>query len=145
MSRIVFLTKRSVFVVFFISTAINPLMAKMVTPTVIVKKQQKNSRIQQDVSNVLVQKGLEEKVAVSKVKKLFQACEDKLDKLSTLYNYPEIFGSKKSIHETLANYSLHGKSFNPNSFDSLKGLAQKNSIASLNKEQIELLHTLASS
>ena len=144
MLRITLLTKHSVFFVFLISNTVNPLLASAAQPISIVKNRQQRSSLYQDIINLLIQRGLDENVAVKKVKNLFKDSKTTSDNLSHLYNYPELFISKEKIDETLANYALHEKSFSASSYTSLIGLSQNILLQPLSNEQLDTVKHITS-
>lgn len=143
MLRITVLTKRSVFFVFLLSNTINPLLADTTLSASVVKEKLQNTSIYKDIANLLVEKGLDEKIATDKVKNLFKT-NSSSKKLALLYKNSELFASKEELNETFANYALYGKSFSADSYASLVGLAQKVSSKSLSKEQLDTISYIAS-
>ena len=138
-------TKRSMLFVLLVSNSVNPLLLALPQkPHPVVKNNRQALRISNEIKNILLNKGLDKEVAVSKVNKLFKNNRGKTNKLLDLCNNPEFSISKKNLNSTLSKYALHEKQLNLNSYSSLIGLVQSTKLQSLNKKQLDYISQITS-
>ena len=142
MIRITFFTKHTLLVILLASGTFNPLLALPLKKYSIVKKNQQNSNVSQKIQAILVDKGLDEEVALSKVNKLFK--NSNTDKLNHLYSSSNLSVSKENLNDALAKYALYEKNLDFNSYDSLLGLIQSTSLNRLNNKQLQYVKRIAS-
>ena len=142
MIRITFFTKNTLLVILLASTAANPLLALPLKKHTIVKKNQQNSNISQKIQTILINKGLDKEVALSKVNKLLKSCN--ADKLNYLYNSSDLSIPTENLNDALMKYALYEKSLDFNSYDSLIGLIQSASLSRLNNEELKYVRQIAS-
>ncbi|EDZ62473.1 hypothetical protein SMGD1_2823 [Sulfurimonas gotlandica GD1] len=138
-----FFSKRSVLLILLTSSAFNPLLALQHEPYSIVKNTLQISNVKIDIRNILIGKGLDKDIAISKTNKLFFNHKHTANTLSDLYNYPEIFISKEKLNDVLATYALYEKHLDLSSYNSLVSLAQTVSLQSLSTKHLNTLKHLA--
>jgi hypothetical protein len=144
MININFLTKRSLVIVFLVSNSCNPLLALPQNTNTTIENEQQSPSIYKDIQKILVSKGLENKTATDKLKKLLNNNQKSTaDKLLLLCN-DNLSVTKESLTEALSKYALFEKSLDLNSYGSIVGLLQSMSIFSLDKKQLEYVKKIAS-
>ncbi|MFT7005491.1 MAG: 5'-3' exonuclease [Sulfurimonas sp.] len=134
----IIIIKRTVLSVLLTTTLINPLYANQSKSNSLIEKKQKISTTQ-EIKNILVNKGLCEEVTDLRVSNLFKNNENKIDKLSHLYNNPYLSITKENLYSALSTYALYEKHLDLNSFSSVIGLIQSIKIQALDKEQLEYI------
>ncbi|WP_373035469.1 hypothetical protein [Sulfurimonas sp.] len=139
----IFFSKRSVLLILLTSSAFNPLLALHHEPYSIVKNALQISNVKIDIRNILMGKGLDKDIAISKTNKLFSNNKHTANTLSDLYNYPEIFISKEKLNDALAKYALYEKHLDLSSYNSIVSLAQAVSLQSLSSKHLNTLKHLA--
>ena len=139
MVKIFILTKRSIFLIFLVSNSINPLLASPLVSASSYQRYQRNI-LHVDIQNELIGRGLQEDVAILKVKKLFS--KDMSFKIAQLYKHPDLNLTKDKVLDALVKYALFDKSFDLNSYDSLLGFVQNIDI-SLSEKGLNALREIA--
>lgn len=141
----IFFSKRSVLFILLTGSAFNPLLALPNEPYLITKSTLQISSVEIDIRNILIGKGLDKDIAISKTKKLFSNNKYRANSIFDLYNYPEIFISKEKLNDALAKYALYEKHLDLSSYKSLVSLAQTVSLKSLSSKHLNTLKYLATS
>lgn len=124
MAKISILTKRSVFLIFLVSSAANPLFASTIYIYSASERYQEAPITHNDIQNVLISKGLENSVAIKKSQTVLKSSQNSYSKLTHLSHNPKLGLSKKKIIEAFAKYALFDKECDLNSYDSLVGFVQ---------------------
>ena len=133
------LTQRSILVILLVSNTIHPLFAFSDKTHHESKKSQQISKIFEKIKNLLVDKGLNEDVAIKKTRKLLAAQQKSIKKLEILCANGNFLNEKSKLFDTLATYALHERSLDINSYSSLIGLAQNVLSRPLRKSEKEYL------
>ncbi len=139
MIKIQIFTQRSVLIVLLVSSAINPLLAFPTKSHLLTEKSQEAINVFQKIKDTLIDKGLEDDIALEKTMKLFQAQKNTVERLKSLYESSELVISKEDLVNKLAKYALYEKKLDLNSYSSLIGLVQSVLSHPLNNKELNHL------
>lgn len=141
MTHIRVITQQSILTILLISNSVNPLLALPVKAQITTKENQKIVGLLHEIKNMLIDKGLEEEVALGKTIKLLQTKEHTLEKLKHFSEGSKLSITKVRLIETLAKYALYEKQLDLSSYSSLIGFTQSVLERPLNKDELEYIQS----
>lgn len=141
MVQILILTKRSVLLVFLVTTTFGTAFAGVAENEDRLRiLQEKKVSLSYEVTRALVAKGLHEESAKKKTSFLHSA--HNAQKLDSLLHHEALRFPKEKVIEKLTRYALHDTPLNLDSYHDLVGFAQSIN-PSLNKTQLAALSCIA--
>lgn len=142
MIHIKVITQHSILVIFLISSAINPLLAVPVKSLNNIKKNRKVVGLFQELKNILMQNGLDEKAALEKTNALLYSQKNTIETLNHFHKDSKLHISKENLLKTLYKYALYEKELKLDSYSSLIGFTQNALARPLKNEELEFLQNI---
>ena len=144
MIQIRIFTQQSILVILLASNTLSPLLALPLKPHATIKRNLQTSSILQKIKNILVEKGLDNDIALEKTNTLLRVDKSTIAKLQCLYESSKLSISQEALVEELAKYALYGKELDVNSYNSLIGLTQNILSRPLNNTELNHIQDIAS-